>query len=240
MDFYLGNQPNQFPASPIGNQAMAQQPLPFIPVGQRPMYSYYNGYFNPWEIQRRQDEQLKAYNQNVNMQLEFWKRQYISACRSMGYSVDEARISEYFDNFKPKSQNTYDLLKEQKDIAEQNSIAQAVVNANGTGSVVAEAEARFWYEQEEKNQKIYEGKSLAEQYQALTEAAFDLRMEEGRRQDRNMKGSYNNDAYRKLVNNSTGGLFSTNIDDMEVTLPSNLSGSYQNRRALFLSKVLGR
>lgn len=240
MVFYTGNQPNQFPSSPIGNQAMAQQPLPSIPVGQGQMYSQYNGYFNPWEIQRRQDEQLKAYNQNIEMQLDFWKRQYISACRTMGMTVDEAQLDEYLNQFRPKANNTYDLLREQRDASEQNSIAQAVANANGYGSSSAEARAKMWFDQEEKNQKIYEGKSLAEQYQALTVAAFDLRMEEGKRQDRNMRGSYNNGAYRKLIDNSSGGLFSTNVDDMEVTLPSNLSGEYQSRRAMFLSKVLGR
>ena len=239
MVFYENNQ-GSFPSSPIGNQAMASTPLPMVPVGQPQGYSTYNGYFNPWEIQRRQDEQLKNYNANINSQVDIMKRLYLGSCRNLGIGVDEQVIDEYYNQFRPSSTSTYELLKQQKELAEQQRISDAVQRANGQGSMLAEESAKLWYEQEEKNLKIYEGKSLQEQYEALTVAAFDMRMEEGKRQDRNMKNSYNNNAYRQLIGSNSQGLFSTNIDDMEVTLPNNLSGGYQSRRAKFLAAVLGK
>lgn len=239
MVFYDNNQGN-FPASPIGNQAMASQPLPMIPVGQQQGYSTYNGYFNPWEIQRRQDEQLKNYNNNINTQIDIYKRLYINSCKNLGIYVDEQAVDEYYNQFRPSTTSTYDMLKKQKEIAEEQKIAEAVQNANGQGSMLANAQMKIWYDQEEKNQKIYEGKSLQEQYEALTAAAFDMRMEDAKRQNKNMKYSYNNSAYQKLIASNGQGLFSTNIDDMEVTLPNNLSGSYQSRRARFLAAVLGK
>ena len=236
MNFY--NSGGVLPPSPIGNVAMAQQPLPFSPVGN--YYGNYQGYFNPWEMQRRQDEYIKNLNQAAQNQIDFLKAITIQTNETLGIKTDEEELDKMFENMKPKFQDSSDYYRNQREDARERALEEGIASPY-RGSVRAEKMARVYIESEERMMKKYEGKSLEEQYMALNEIAFEQKQEEMKAQKKNFKGLYNSNDYRSLVSKSSNdnGIFRTNIDDLEIQLPSTISDEYQQRRSMFIAKLMG-
>lgn len=244
MNFYNSAGGSTLPPSPIGNMGMPQTGIPFTPVGS--YYQNYNyGYYNPWEIQRRQDEAIKQYNQSIVSQITMFKQIMTTAYAEIGLSMDKAELDKQFEPLMPKAQNSSEYYQYMQNRQQDEALQRAIMDPNNIGDTRILQAMKVYADDSEKWQKRYEGKSLAEMYEELNEVAFEQREEESEKRRRNLSGQYSHNGYRSLIsqnssNDPTRGLFSTNVDDMEVTLPSSLAGSYAERRAKFLQQVMGR
>ena len=230
------------PASPIGNVAMAQQgPLPYSPVGGY-YYNNYNSYFNPWELQRRQDEMIQQHNQAVNNQIDICKAIIKNANQRFGIEVSDSELDKQFAGMRPQYTNTSEYYQQQRD-QEREARLYRTVSSGPVGSMRAEARMQVFVKEEEKYLKEYEGLSLAEQYQKLTEIMFDQRQEEVKKANKNMKNGYNPSDYRSLISRSSNNQYArtiNNVDDLEIVMPNTLCDDYQDRRVKFMEKILSR
>ena len=244
MNFYNSAGGSTLPPSPIGNTGMPQTGIPYTPVGS--YYQNYNyGYYNPWEIQRRQDEAIKQYIDSVISQINMFKQIITTAHEEIGLSVDAAELDKQLEPLIPKAQNSSEYYKYMQQRQQDEALQRAIMDPNNVGDTRILQVMKVYNDDEEKWQRRYEGKSLSEMYEELNEVAFEIREEDELRRRRNLSGQYSHNGYRNLISQSssgdpTRGLFSPNVDDMEVTLPSSLAGSYAERRAKFLQQVMGR
>ena len=248
MNFYTGS---GMPSSPIGNVAMAQGPLPYVSVGngyqtQQPQYPYqggYYGYYNPWEIQKQQDQYFQQQAAYTNGIIDFEKAIVVNAYRELGIQVDETQFEDYYAQFRPHYNNSADYYKQQQELREQQALQEAVQRSAFQKSTPLDRYVEYFGEREAEMMERYKGKTLEEQYEIMNEIQFDLGMEEAKRANRNLRTGYSGNDYRNLINQSSNNFRNvfgnTNIDDYEVTLPSSIEASYAGKRARFLQKILG-
>lgn len=241
MNFYSSNGAGFYlPPSPIGNIAINQQ-MAYTPVGGY-YYNNYNSYFNPWELQKRQDEMIKQHNQAVQNQLDIIKQIILNANESIGIKINEADLDRDFEKYKPTYTNSSEYYQQQRENERDARLLQAI-NSGPCGSRIAEARVSSFMKEEEKNLENTKGKSLEEQYIRLNEIMFDQREEERKKKQRNMKVAYNPGDYRTLIEQSMNVSRSspvTNIDDLEVVLPGTLTRDYSEKRALFMQRLLSK
>lgn len=244
MNFYNGSYAggSYLPPSPIGNVAMAQQgSLPYSPVGGY-YYNNYNSYFNPWELQRRQDEMIQQHNQAVNTQIEICKAIIQNANQRFGIEVSDSDLNKQFESMRPNYTNSSEYYQQQREQEKESRLYQAI-SSPAIGSMKAEARMQAFVKEEEKYMKEYEGLSLAEQYQKLNEIMFDQRQEQARKESKNMKSGYNPGDYRSLISRSSNNQYSrttNNVDDLEIVMPNTLCDDYQDRRVKFMQQILSR
>lgn len=248
MNFYTGS---GMPSSPIGNVAMAQGPLPYVSVGgaptQQPQYPYqggYYGYYNPWEIQKQQDQYFQQQAAYKNGIVDFEKAIIAGAHETCGVKISDSELEEYFAQFRPQYSNSAEYFKQQTEMRKEQALQQAIQRVLFQPQVTRlDRYVQYFNEQEEEMAKRYEGKTLEEQYETLNEIAFDQEMEKARRANRDLRTGYNGSDYRNLItqsaNNFRNVFGNTNIDDYEVALPSSIEASYADKRARFLQKILG-
>lgn len=231
MQFYNSNGAGSFlPPSPIGN---VTSPLPY-----GGMYSNYS-YYNPWEAQRRQDEAIKQYNSQVTDQINICKALVKNANARFGINVSDAELDEEFSQYKPKYTNSHEYYQKQQENMRNAHIEKVVQSPYPLTPNWAETRMEVFAKEEEAMSKRYEGKSLEEQYKTLTEIAFELREEEGKKARKNLNGTYNRGDYQSLLNTLSSNRNSMNVDDLEIELPINsISDEYANRRLEFLAKVM--
>lgn len=236
------------PPSPIGNVMIAgmqqqQQQIPFFPVGG--YYTNYNTVFNPWEVQRQQDALIKRQNDYIEMQIQIQKELIISSNKALGHYIDEEALDKEFDEYRPKSKSSFEILQEAQKTRSDQAVVDTLyryINSTEQLPTIADAYSKVFADSEKEMAKRYEGKTLEEQYDELNLIRMDQIDEETKKKNRNFSGAYSSNGYRSLVSNNAdpSRTVFANIDDMEVTLPSSCSNEYQEKRAMFLAKLLGR
>lgn len=208
---------NNLPSSPIGN-------LQFQPMGG---YNYYN----PWDIQRRQEQEIQRQYAEASERLSF-TRAYL---KFGGYS--EEQIDRMLEGMKPKYKTLAEYNDYQREIREEQLFQQTLSGPCAPTQV--ERVAAFFGKKREECEKRYEGKTKKEQYEELTKMGLERLEYESKMQRRNLSGQYNRTDYRNLIssmNNSTGYI-SGNADDLEIELPGAITEVYAKRRMQFLERV---
>lgn len=209
---------NSLPSSPIGNLINNNQPM-----------GGYN-YYNPWDVQRRQEEQIQREYNESSQKLDFLKAYLTSG----GY--DEREADAILASMKPKYKNLAEYNDKQRELREEQMFQQSM---NTVGPTQVERVATYLNEKKEEYDKRYSNKSKKEQYEEMTNIGLELLAYNSKMSRRNLTGQYDRTNYRNLIssmNNSTGYI-SGNADDLEVELPSAVTDVYVSRRTRFLEAI---
>ena len=209
---------NSLPSSPIGNLISNNQPM-----------GGYN-YYNPWDVQRRQEEQIQREYNESSQKLDFLKAYLTSG----GY--DEREADAILASMKPKYKNLAEYNEQQRELREEQMFQQSM---NTVGPTPVERIATYLNEKKEEYDKRYSNKSKKEQYEEMTNIGLELLAYNSKMSRRNLTGQYDRTNYRNLIssmNNSTGYI-SGNADDLEVELPSAVTDVYVSRRTRFLEAI---
>lgn len=209
---------NNLPPSPIGNSQYVQ-----------PMGGY--NYYNPWDMQRRQEQEIQRQYSEATERLSFTT----AYLKLAGYSQEE--IDNMLEGMKPKYKTLAEYNDYQREIREEQLFQQAI-SGPCMPTQIERVEA-FLDEKRKEYEKRYEGKSKKEQYEELTKIGLENLEYESRMERRNLTGQYNRTDYRNLISNmnNSSGYIAGNIDDLEIELPGAITDVYAKRRMQFLERV---
>lgn len=227
------------PPNPIGN---------IMNLGQQGyMGNYYNpnpfqGYYNPYLVQQQINQQEIMRKEQERKQYDIIKNTFRVVYKARGYNLTEEEIEERLKVYDPIEQSietpymkAYGEFERFKNIEEYNHQLPPSIPQNYTHRDDGIPDDISMYE----FLKI-SGKLLQDEY-----------YEELRRNNRNVSLLYNRDQYNKLLgvgNDRNNNYFSSvfgngnnnpvNIDDMEITLPSQINDEYHQRKRAFLDALV--
>lgn len=225
------------PPNPIGN---------IMNLGnQGYMGNYYNpnpfqGYYNPYLVQQQMRQQEIMKQEQERKQRELVKNTFRIVYKARGYNLTEEEIEERLKIYDPiqervespymKAYGEFDRFRQIEEYNRQiSNVPQNYVHRDdGIPDDISMYDFL----------KI-SGKLLQDEY-----------YEELRRKNRNVSNLYNKDQYSQLLglgnrnNNYFSSVFNNgnnnpvNIDDMEITLPSQINDEYHQRKRAFLDALM--
>ena len=209
---------------------------------------FHTGYYNPYLAQQRQ-KQIEAQQRQEQIQnAETFKSISRRINKMMGKSDEE--IEEHVKQYDPQfvqMQRMTDEQKEELNISRLFKIDQRNIKTT-TQDMICYNNMRK--ERDRMAELIPEDMGLADFFEAMGEEANRMQEEERKRQQKQLNKLYNSEAYNRLIgmHNKSSGYFSsiygnqninrpTNIDDMEITLPSSIQEKINARKMAFLNSI---
>ena len=231
---YVGSFPPNYNGAVYNNAAPNNYYYGGGYYNQQP-YGYYGGYpvYDPLEIRRRQEEQIRIYNETRRGYIEVMKTVIKANCHFYNEEVDEEKLDEYFSDSR-----MYDIQKENQERMEMYNMHQnhkrAVAEMKRRN---AELENRVYNTEVEDMSllEFLEGKGRDDYINMLEEKRF----HESRRAVGQL---YSHNGYDELLRIHNANKYLnpyTTIDDMEVTLPYHIKREKDIRKQQFLSSILG-
>ena len=222
------------PPNPIGN---------ILNLNQGYMGSYYNpnpfqGYYNPYLVQQQMKQQEMDYN-ILEMDLDdIIKNTFRVVYKAKGYSKEdiEERLKSY-DTIEERAETPY--VKSYNEFERFRRVEQYNQQFQN-------------YEQPTvyRDDGIPDDISMYDFFQVAGKLLQDEYYEDLRRKNRNVGLLYDRNEYNKLLgsgnrnNNYFSSVFNNgnnnpvNIDDMEITLPSQINDEYHQRKRAFLDAII--
>ena len=214
---------------------------PFNPIP--PHSGFATGRFaslNPWDLKRYQEQEIQNDIRFNEVQRNFNRDLYASALAYMGHSPTEYDMNQIIPDYVPQY-SSYDDYMGQREQRIQEDKVRAAVNSPQIYSSDLMEMYNHCVEQERKNLQRYEGKSKEEIYQELDKITLESLEWQQERTRRNFGNRYSKSEFRKYLNSSTSNTSwktITNIDDLEVQLPSNgITSEYAQKRAKFFNRL---
>lgn len=234
--------------NPIGNM-MNISGQGYNTQGQ--MGGYYNpynsGYYNPHLMYQQQKALEAQQKEEERQQADLWKKLSRNA-NKIHHQIDD--IEEHVKRYDP-----IDCNQELQDMDRYNRLASLTstqqTNYDTSGRIISQVNTII----HQTKQVFSDDMDLVEYFEKAGELILEARIQDNRNKQRNLSKLYNGNSYKDLINyHSTGprnSYFNSvfrnnmdnrniNIDDLEVTLPSNIGNGYHERRSMFMDAILNK
>lgn len=226
-------------------------------------YNYNNtgGYYNPYLAQKKREREIEEARQSQKYQSNIMKKLSRNSQNILGV-YDENEFEEHAKQYDPvwssMTNEQYIEYTELENLARVHELSKRQESGeidNYNTMYQNQKIDRINMEIDKNKDKfgINDDMSMMEFFDVAGNILLEQKIEETRRGRRDMSELYNKDNYGKLIDlhsgkynyfnsigngNNLGRLKHHNIDDMEVTLPSNMSEQYAKRKAEFINQLL--
>lgn len=227
-------------------------------------YSYSNmgsNYYNPYLEQKKKERAIEEAKKSQKYQSDIMKRLSKNSHNVLGVYNEqefEKHAKQYDPIWSSMTNEEYMEYTELENLARVHELSKMQENGGiNQNSIIYQNQKIDRINREiDKNKNKFglsDDMSMMEFFDIAGDILLEQKIEETRRGRRDMGSLYNRDSYGKLIDlhsgkhnyfnsignaNNLGRLKHHNIDDMEVTLPSNMSEQYAKRKAEFINQLL--
>ena len=205
---------------------------------------YTNNYtaYNPYLLQQQREREEAQRLQNLRTQSDMMKRMSKRVNKACGTEISDERLKELYDPM--------EIRTSKEDLELMNIIRLSQIDAYNTANNLSYQDPYYLSMtkiQEEQQKKFRPDMDLKEFFEEAGGILLDSIKEEAMNDRNRVDRLYNKSEYQKLIDSrSSGGtgirslLPDINIDDMEIQLPQHLKNEYQERKRLFMEKLINR
>jgi hypothetical protein len=235
---------NQFQQNNYQQPYQAYEQVPYNANMNIGGYGYYTGMYNnlysPYHQrqleEQRQQQERAAFEQKIQLEKALMR----NSLAYRGIQIGDQELDEMIrEQYYPSGDQQYS-----QEYSEIGNLMKNSMNLYNTQSIP--------YQDYEIYNQIQKANEIRDEYKNvetlddwLVKVSQDLmrtRDEERRMQERDLRGLYDTNNYRSLldVHNSTFSSLSgeVTLDDMSIELPSRLKNNYSERRRMFLEQIM--